>query len=248
MLASGSQSFSCESLLEGPENSLFESRLTVSGSGLLEGDVISAWPEPIRDWVVFFGARVYQPIATATDEQRAIRSGQTWNRRDPYVRASDLKAFLNGTRIVSMGKTNRGTQKGDSMQVTTPYNVRGTDLLEIMTMASLFEIAGGEAYAGLNSDAFRRSELSDSIRTNYALLMGRVDSPLADFRVDGHPADPISTQTIIRVLLPVARQEEAPSASPKPEPDAALPEEGAPRALAPSDPSAGNSSASPPTL
>src|SRR5690606_18808674 len=109
---------------------VFESQLTVSGSGLLEGDLRSSFPVPISDWVIFFGARVYQPVAGASEAERQIAPGQIWNRRDEFVRASDLKAFLNGSRIVQSTKSTKSGLKGDSMQITTPYDVRGTDPLD----------------------------------------------------------------------------------------------------------------------
>ncbi len=212
MLAGGSQAFSASSILTVPGAPLVESQLTVSGSGLLEGDVITRFPYEIRNWTVLFGSRVYQPSLTATDEERIIHPGQTWNRRESFVRASDLKSWLNGTRIIQTGKLGKNGVRADSIQVTTPYNPRGTDPLDIFTMASMYEFAGGHAFVGLSNDSLRHLEVSETIRLNSALLMGVIEPPLADFRIDGQSLAPIATQTVIRVLLPVVRLRAAPAA------------------------------------
>ena len=98
------------------------------------------------------------------------------------------------------------------MQVTTPYNPKSRDPLEILTMVSLFDAAGGEAYSGLRNNSLRKLELSDSIRMNAALLVGRIKDVPSEFIVDEQRLEPAQSQTIIRILLPVVRKQAAPPA------------------------------------
>ena len=217
MLAGGSQALSAEWISRAASKPVFESELVVLGTGLLEGDVRFHLSVPIRDWLLFYGNRVYQPGPKATDQQRTIQPGETWNRRNDWVRASDLKSFLNGVRIVQSRRSTSGALKADSLQVTTPYNPRSSDPLEILTMISLFEAAGGEAYAGLTNDSLRRLEVSENIRMNSALLLARVDQAPTRFVIDEQTSQPVQSQTIIRMLLPVNRKKAAPQASINPE-------------------------------
>lgn len=217
MLAAGSQALSAEWISRSTDKPLFKSELVVLGTGLLEGDVHFNLGVPMRDWLLFYGNRVYQPGPKASDQQRMIQPGETWNRRNDWVRASDLKSFLNGVRIVQSRRSTSGALKADSLQVTTPYNPRSSDPLEILTMISLFEAAGGEAYAGLTNDSLRRLEVSENIRMNSALLLARVDQAPTRFVIDDQTAEPVQSQTIIRMLLPVNRKKAAPQASINPE-------------------------------
>ena len=212
MMAGGSQAVSAEWLARTNALAAFESKLEVSGTGLIEGDVKFNLRLPIDDWVVFFGNRVYQPSPQATESQRTIQPGEIWNRRNEWVRASDLKSFLNGVRIIQTAKASKNVVKGDSMQVTTPYNPQSRDPLEILTMVSLFDAAGGEAYSGLRNNSLRKLELSDSIRMNAALLLGRIKDVPSEFIVDEQRLEPAQSQTIIRILLPVVRKQAAPPA------------------------------------
>ncbi len=216
LLASGSQCFIHDAVLAG-NAPLFESTLSSTGTGLLDGQVISHLSASIHNWVVVFGNRVYTPSAAATDEQRQLRPGQVWSRRGGSVRSSDLKAFLNASRIVpSTTATGSKKQQADSQQLATPYNPRNTDPLDIVTMISLYDAAGSDAYVGLRNDLFRRMELSDSVRMNYAVLLGTIDEPLTQLVCDGTPLNPTASATVVRLLLPVSRDKPAPPAEIRP--------------------------------
>lgn len=209
LLAEGSQCFLLDRFGTHSGTPLFESGFSASGTGLIEGDLISRLPMPINNWIVFYGNRVYLPSPQATEDQRSLAPGLVWNRRHDWVRASDLKSFLTGQRLVPKrsGDAAQGTVRGESQQVSTPYNSRGENPLDILMMVSLYNAAGAESYVGLRNDPLRRMELTDSIRLNYALLLGTVDTPLAEFSVDGQTAPAAASTTVVRFLIPVSRQQ-----------------------------------------
>ena len=216
LLASGSQCFFHDAVLPGSPP-LFESTLSSTGTGLLEGQVINRLPTAIHDWVVFYGNRVYAPSAAATEEQSQLLPGQAWNRRSGFVRTSDLKSFLNGSRIVPRSTaTGSNKGKGESQQLATPYNSRNTDPLDIIMMISLYDAAGSDAYVGLRNDLFRRMEISDSVRMNYAVMLGTIDEPLSQLTCDGLPLNPAASATVVRLLLPVSRDKPAAPAEIRP--------------------------------
>ena len=216
LLASGSQCFFHDAIHTG-NAPLFECTLSSTGTGLLDGQVISHLQSSIHDWVLVYGNRVYTPSPAATDEQRQLRPGQVWSRRGGYVRSSDLKSFLNASRIVPR-TTATGSNKpqADSQQLATPYNARNTDPLDIMMMISLYDAAGSDAYVGLRNDLFRRMELSDTVRMNYAVLLGTIDEPLTELICDGVPLNPTASATVVRLLLPVSRDKPAAPAEIRP--------------------------------
>ncbi|MCA9034488.1 MAG: hypothetical protein KDA91_05120 [Planctomycetaceae bacterium] len=203
MLAGGSQAVAAEWFVETDGSGLFNSKLTASGTGLLDGEVTLNLPVAISDWLIFYGNRVYQPGFDALDEQRVIQPNSVW-RREPWVRASDLKTFLNGVRIIASRKP--GSTQSEARQVTTPYNPASRNPLEILTMISLFDIAGGEAYCGVSNHSLQHMEVSENIRINTALLIGRIDAPPTSFLVDGEAVTSSESGSIVRLLMPVKRR------------------------------------------
>jgi len=206
-----SASLFAEEFAQFESNPVFQSSFRVAGAGLLEGDFQHSLPHPLENWVVFHGNRVYRPGRNATADDMRIAPGVTWNRRTSRVRASDLRSFLNGVRIVRSEEGKITTEQGQS--VTSPYSTLGRDPSDILLMASLYEASGGFGYVGLQNSQLRQDDLTDQIRLNYALVMGTVSAPLATLNLDGSPVQNSNTTSIVRFIVPVRLQAPDPSAN-----------------------------------
>jgi len=206
-----SASLFAEEFTQFESNPVFQSSFRVAGAGLLEGDFQHSLPLPLEHWVVFHGNRVYRPGRDATSDDTRIAPGTTWNRRTSRVRASDLRSFLNGVRIVRSAEGEITTEQGQS--VSSPYSTLGRDPSDILLMASLYEAAGGFGYVGLQNSQLRQDDLTDQIRLNYALVMGTVSAPLATLNLDGSPVQNSNTTSIVRFIVPVRLQAPDPSAN-----------------------------------
>ncbi|APZ92338.1 hypothetical protein [Fuerstiella marisgermanici] len=202
LLTNGSRSFKAAWHASGPQP-LVESSLTVSGFGLLKGTFHHNLPEPITDWIVVHGNRVYRAQPTA-DEYIALDSNTSWTARADGIYASDLKAYLTGTRT-KRTKESKGTSRGSS-QVTTPYDAQSTDAQYVLTMLSLYNYAGGAEYAGLSHTQYRRMEVTDTARLNHAVLIGRIDLPVSSLSINDQPITNNERQTLVRLFIPVDKR------------------------------------------
>lgn len=183
-----------------PEVPLAQADFSVSGFGLLNGTFRHELPVPLRDWVVVFGNRIYR----ARDEARAsLPPGQLWEFQQGGSQISDLKSWLTGPREIREEPVRRAPGQQFASQ---PYSVGGRDPLDIVTMMSLYDLAGADGYTGLNHDALASLDMSDSIRLNYALVIGWIDLPATRLEIDGELIPETETTTIVRLLLPVDRR------------------------------------------
>lgn len=207
LLTDGSSAFLTEAIADFSETMAVESILEVPPSGLLEGKFTHHFSSPIHDWIVVFGNRVYHPSPAAGPEAYAIEPGASWSRDNPSVVVSDLREFLKGVRIPEHTPQPAPLNGQNQIQIKSFYNTRGTNLLDIMMMISLYEVPGGETFVKLQNNALRRDELSDVIHLNTVLVMGTLDEPLAELIVNGTAVQPTASQTVVRLLLPVLRVE-----------------------------------------
>ncbi|MFN9717680.1 MAG: hypothetical protein ACK58L_03240 [Planctomycetota bacterium] len=207
LLADGSYSFVAESVANAGKSPLFDSQLRIGAGGLLEGTFTHHLKSPIRNWIIAFGSRVYLPSPRAGDAAKELKPGEEWNRESEKVRISEIRDFLRGVRAVERGTTKKNSTDSNMMQVQTPYDSSSRDPQDILTMISLYEVAGGESYAKLANNAMRHDELSDSIPLTTAVLIGVFDEPLCDLTVDEQPVKATGSQTVVRFILPVTRTE-----------------------------------------
>lgn len=189
------------------QEELLSSNLSVSGFGLLNGSFTHNLPEPVRRWIVVYGNRVYRPESA---DDAVLAPGQVWDSDSTQVATSDLKGYLNASRIVQTddgdARNKSGFAKQRSTQVISPYNTRSLDEIYILTMISFYQFAGGAEYAGLSHSQLRQMELSDTIRLNHAVLIGHIDQPASSLSVDGEEVTPASRATLVRLFLPVNRR------------------------------------------
>lgn len=210
MLTDGSRQLTAEWRNTLPQQ-IVESTLTASGYGLLKGSFTHSLPEPLEDFIIVHGNRVYRTI-TAGDDQLSLPAGQPWEARSQQVAASDIKAYLNGQRLI---KSDEPTRRGSSRSIT-PYNTKSDDPMYIMAIATFYDISGGSNYVGLSQEYLRDMELSDTIKLNHAVLIGVTRTPATRLATDGTDVEPNRSQTLVRMLLPVLRnpaEEMAPTSS-----------------------------------
>ena len=184
------------------EKPLIEADLVVSGFGLLNGTFSHNLPFAFSDFVIMHGNRVYR-MNGEEEGSTTLEPGEIWDSRSDLVSASDLKGFLNGSRLVktSESQTNRG-----STQQITPYNARSQDIQYMLTMATFYDVAGGVKYVGLSQDLLGHMELSDTIRLNHAVAIGIIDTPVTSLSMNDSEVQITKSNTFVRLLLPVKRR------------------------------------------
>ena len=183
------------------EKPLINSDLSVSGFGLLNGTFSHNLPFAISDFIIMHGNRVYR--MTDSPGSLVLEPGKTWDSRADSVAASDLKSFLNGSRLVKM--TSSQSNRGSTQQVT-PYNAASLDLQYMLTMATFYDVAGGIKYVGLSQDLLSHMELSDTIRLNHAVAIGVIDTPVTSLSTNDSEIEVTNSKTLVRLLLPVKRR------------------------------------------
>ena len=180
-----------------------DSELSVTGSGLLNGQFQNDLPFDLTDWIIVFGNRVYRP---RTDRNEAkILSHSTFAVNSKNLLATDLKSFLNASRLITSQEQDGGATRGGT-QVTTPYNKRSKDPMYILTIASFYRISGGYKYVGLGNSLLKKLDASSAIRNSHAVLIGTTDIEATQINVDGIESTTRDTQTIVRLFLPVTRK------------------------------------------
>ena len=177
-------------------------KLSVSGYGLLNGTFSHSLPFAISDWAIMHGNRVYRSRRTS-DEAR-LAPGDVWEFKTQEIYASDLKAFLNASRLV-LDDAARSGDRGMT-QVITAYDMTSQDPVYVVTMATFYDIAGAEKYVGLTNSLLKSVELSDSIRMNHAVLIGLTDVPATNLNLGDKQLTATQSKTIVRLLIPVDRR------------------------------------------
>ena len=181
---------------------LYESELSVSGFGMLNGKFTHHLPGDLSQWIVVHGNRVYQ---SAGPDSQVLKPGAVWDAASDDVVTADLKGYLNASRVVQDQST-ANTDRQRSSQVISPYNSKSRDPLYIVNMLSFYDFAGGTDYVGLAHSQLRFLEVSDTIRLNHAVLIGKLDTPATSFEVNDHQVTPSESSTLVRVFLPVDRR------------------------------------------
>lgn len=177
------------------------SHLESSGTGRLRGSIAHYLPATLEDAILVFGGRIY----FSERNRRRLSPAEEWEPAGFQSQQRDLRAYLTGT------EASRGFGKHGAEIVvhTTPYDVRGTDLLEIVRMVSFHQASGGKHYTGLENSLLSSLELTDLTESGRAVLFGRFSSertpPAATVRVkvEGQPAPRGPHATLVRIVLPV---------------------------------------------
>lgn len=203
LLTGGSRGF--ETFWSSQTPPVIDSSLRVSGFGLLNGSFRHSLTQPVRDWIIVHGNRVYRPT---TAESSVLAPGDRWNAQSAGTVSLELKGFLNASRRIDNPDSDPDNpfNRQTSLQAQSPYDIQSTDRMYIASMISFFEAAGGSEYAELSNAQLRDLEISSTIRLNHAVLLGFVDSEQPVLQTDGIECGSVSSQTLVRLFLPVRRQ------------------------------------------
>jgi hypothetical protein len=190
---------------------LVEADLSLTPAGQLRGRLTHHLPQPIEDWVVAVGRRVYLP--SQRGEPVSLRPGRAWPADANWeaVGQRDLSAWLTGvavTRVIRQdNRIKDNAEYRPSQRRYDPFDLSRIDpAAEILRMITFHRAAGGKTYTGLDNHGFRAEELSETLDLGRAVLFGRIDLPATEFQVDGKPIDEDATRraAFVRIVLPVA--------------------------------------------
>jgi hypothetical protein len=151
----------------------------------LEGTFLNVTPWELRNAYLAHGDWLYRAI----DD---IAPGDT-----VHVERLDrkhLESQLTRRKTISTG------------DLASPWNADDTDVARILELMLFHEAAGGESYTGLQHSPGKELDLSRCLRQGYAVLLGKVAVPLAEFQEEGKTvaADATRRWSYVRVLYPVA--------------------------------------------
>ena len=205
LLADGS--FECQARWSAEsETRLVSSSLNVSGFGILDGTFEHHLPMTIHDWFVVYGNRVYR---ARDDARKSLPAGQPWTFEPGAAEISDIKTWLVGERELRKPPARKPLGQFSGV---IPYNSRGRDALDIVTMMSLYQAAGAEGYTGLAHHSLHRMDVSQSIRLNCAVVIGWSEQPATRLELGETEVRESASMTIVRLLLPVDRRPAQPTA------------------------------------
>ena len=177
----------------------------------MSGELTHSLPGAIDDWLVVVGNRVYMP------RMAAGRSG-TWPSGTPLrldgdgVRDESLKRYLTRTTVHTVAR-----RQGDGTEVVAvagQYRPLGRNPLDWFETLTFHRAAGGSGFTGLKNRDLEALDLSELIRLDRAVLVGRLKLSAdngqttdagTELLIDGEKARAAGSRqlTYLRIVLPV---------------------------------------------
>jgi len=189
-----------------PPPELFTSQLQRSGSKRLTPDssFTHNLPVAIQDWLLVDMSHIYYHRLADGEllQDTSLPPGEKWTPTNQSVGVQALRAFLTGSRFQE-SLTSTSTGGTDYMTTQVDWDSSNTDLATIVRMLTLHEKSGGTEYTGLTNTILPQLELSDCLQLDRVILLGRIELPCSDLRIDGEAVEADRRATFIRVLLPV---------------------------------------------
>ncbi len=203
-----SYSLTAEANIQQKESPLFDSSLTESDAGRLEGSIRHHFGESLRDWIVVYKNFVYHPVLKRGELQLG-----TWPADSPWRPGIDgqatlVKSYLQGRRdyIIKVP----AAQAAAKDQVTgeiTEYDPLEFDPQRLLRMLTFHEAADGAAYTGLSNSPLAKLDLSRTLGTvDCAIVVARVEGQQMSYELNGREVKPATTWTFLRAVLPVNPQ------------------------------------------
>ena len=180
---------------------IFECQLS-DASGQLEGTVINHLPVAIDDWFIAHQNLVYFPKNPDTKRtDSSIEAGATLELSRERYSPNILRNFLTG--VTHVGRKPAKALEDNYTILSETYDPLSRDFYRIFRAVSFFRSCGGAEFTSLSNDQFSRMDLSPLLHLDRAVLFGRISQPTATVLVDGEPVEPVESETMIRVLLPI---------------------------------------------
>jgi len=186
----------------GPQ--IVESDLRATDAGQLTGTIKHHLIAPIEDWMVAFGKSVYHPMSVeAHPERRKIMPGSSLavSSRAPGVQQRELAGYLIGLR--RSYDENVKTSGDRILMEQDTYDPSAREPGDILRTLTFHSVAGGSEYTHLENNALRALEHSDLLRTNRAVLFGRISTATAAVSLNGESKSPDRHSAYVRIVLPV---------------------------------------------
>jgi hypothetical protein len=188
---------------------LFQSSLTESDAGRLQGEIRHHLPGPLRDWVVLYKNFLYHPVP-----RRGELMIGDWKPDEAWRPAFDgqstlVKVYLQGARQILTKGPGKDAKMEQVRTEVQPYDVSEFDPGHLMPILSFHEAAGGTSYTGLANAPLAKLDLSRALDsraykgTDCAVVMGRLESPAMSYEINGEKVQPASSWTFVRSVLPV---------------------------------------------
>lgn len=183
---------------------LVEAQLSDQGDGRLRGAVTHHLGQDLRDWFI-----AYRTDAYLGSELQPLTSGQSF--QVTGTRSANLEFVLLGeieTRTV---------EPGQYLPRITPwrnYDPRTENPDVILRVMSFHELLGGRKYSGLQHASTPEVDCSQLPPLNVAVLVGRLEQPLTEYRLDGTAPALSGSAVYVRLLLPVERRQRSGDAPP----------------------------------
>jgi len=169
--------------------------------GLPQGTITNNLDFPLSDCLLAYGGYAYQWEKLEPGE--SVRVGRNRERRE-------LKSLLTGRKILF------NQEKKDYRPQTTPYDQADVDVAYVLQAMMFHEAAGGRDYTELSNRYQGFVDFSHLLKTNRAVLVGRVQADAtqqrrhgAELLLDGQPVPQSQRQhtVVYRFVFPVERSE-----------------------------------------
>ena len=154
-------------------------------SDRLSGEVCNPFPVPLHEAAVYYGGNIYVI-------DRSLAPGEAFRLDGRYPK--NLEWRLTQRRVTS-----------DSREVTVPWDPTSQDVPRILELMMFHGAAGGRNYTRLLHHYQAYVDLSDQLKMQRAVLVGRLDGRAATLQRDGDAMDSHydRTWTVGRAVLPV---------------------------------------------
>ncbi len=166
--------------------------LRVRRNSLLKGTVVNPLDIELEQCAVLYAKWLYRIPGTLKPGQRAQLTEAT--------APQDFRWQMTRRRVV------------DGQDITTSWSADDfSDVPKIVEMMLFHEVAGGEAYTGLDHSYQGFVDLTSQINLGRAVLMGRAKQQAANVKLNGDDVGGDSDErlTIYRIIIPVKNSEDA---------------------------------------
>jgi hypothetical protein len=185
------------------DDTLVESHLQSNGIGQLSGTITHRLPGQIEDWVLAFDKRIYRHKKNREDPQSLpLLPRQVLRVDQPNVFPRELRAFLTGK--VGTGKR-EGSQASDVANQFISYDSLSRNPADALRILTFHNEVGGTKYTGLTNRLLEKEDLSHLLKLGRAILLGRLNSPIASLQLNGKEISPDREATFVRIVLPVKK-------------------------------------------
>ncbi|MFN0017740.1 MAG: hypothetical protein ACKVP0_05725 [Pirellulaceae bacterium] len=160
------------------------SKLALNEHGVPTGDLVNPLDVELQDCIFTFNIWMYRLKKLGPGERFSL---------------SDARPLYLESRL-QQHKVN------DFKDSATPWVRDSADVPAILQMLMYHEAARGQNYTGLTHRYQTHLDLSGQLTRGRGLLVGRVEKPAAQLKVDGSPlpADQIQSWTYYRIVIPVS--------------------------------------------